>query len=117
MPVPPVLQRILDIALSAVVTAFCLFAAAESPATGPHEPAWLTLVAALSLGAPLAVRRRLPLSAAAVVLIASALCLATGLVPDYAFPGPLIAAGIALYSVGATAPGRRGSPREGALGP
>jgi signal transduction histidine kinase len=116
VPVPPVLlrrpgpvqQRIFDAALAAVVTVFCLYAASESPATGPREPAWLTLAAALSLGAPIAARRRLPLSAAAVVLAASAVSLATGLVPDFAFPGPLIAAGIALYSVGARVPGRRG---------
>jgi signal transduction histidine kinase len=104
----PVLQRFFDAAPAAVVTVFCLYAAAESPASGPHEPAWLTLLAALTLGVPLAARRRLPLSTAAVVLVGGAACLATGLVPDYAFPGPLLASGVALYSVGAAVPGRRG---------
>jgi signal transduction histidine kinase len=104
----PVQQRIFDAILAGVVTLSCLYAAAESPAAGPREPAWLTLFVALSLGAPLAVRRRLPLSAATVVLVASAVSLATGLVPDYAFPAPLLAAGISLYSVGAAVPGRRG---------
>ena len=115
VPVPPVLlwrpgpvqQRIFDAALAAAVTLVCLLSAAESPAAGPREPAWVTLVASLAMGAPLAVRRLLPLGAAAVVLGAAAVCLATGLVPDFAFPGPVLAAGIALYSVGAKAPGRR----------
>ena len=115
MPVPPVLlwrpgpvQRwLFDAALTAAVVTTCLFAVAEAPDTGPQEPAWLTLLASLALGLPLLLRRRLPLSSAAVVLVTSASCLVTGLVPDYAFPGPLVAASIALYSVGAAVPGRR----------
>jgi len=116
VPVPPVLlwrprpvqQRIFDAVLATAVALVCLLAAAESPAAGPREPAWLTLIASLALGAPLAARRRLPLSVAAVVLLATASCLATGLIPDYAFPAPALAVGVALYSVGAAAPGRRG---------
>lgn len=104
----PIQQRIFDSVLAAVVALVCLYAATESPATGPREPAWLTLVASLTLGAPLVVRRRLPLSAAAVVLVATACSLATGLIPDFAFPAPALAAGIVLYSVGAAVPGRRG---------
>ncbi|MGW4943871.1 sensor histidine kinase [Actinoplanes sp. NPDC004185] len=115
MPAPPFLlwrpgpvqQRISDAVLAAAVTLVCLLSAVESPATGPREPAWVTLVAALAMGAPLAVRRLVPLSAAAVVLGTAAVCLATGVVPDFAFPGPVLAAGTALYSVGAQVPGRR----------
>jgi signal transduction histidine kinase len=116
VPVPPVLlwrpgpvqQRIFDILLAAGVSLVCLFAAAEAPAAGPQEPAWLTLAVSLALGAPLAVRRRLPVSAAAVVLVMSALCLITGLVPDFAFPGPALAAAIVLHHVGVAVPTRRG---------
>ncbi len=116
MPVPtvlfwrphPVQQRLFDAVLAAVVAVVCLLAAAESPTAGPHEPAWLTLIVALLLGAPLAVRRRLPLSAAAVVLFATVCSLATGVIPDYAFPAPALAAAIVLYSVGTSSPGRRG---------
>ncbi|WP_433722764.1 sensor histidine kinase [Actinoplanes sp. CA-051413] len=115
MPAPPFLlwrpgpvqRRIFDAVLAAAVTLVCLLSAVESPAAGPHESAWVTLVASLAMGAPLAVRRLVPLGAAAVVLSAAAVCLATGLVPDFAFPGPVLAAGIALYSVGAHVPGRR----------
>lgn len=116
VPVPPALlwrprpvqQRIFDAVLATTVALVCLLAAAESPAAGPREPGWLTLIAGLTLGAPLAARRRLPLSVAAVVLFATASCLATGVIPDYAFPAPALATGIALYSVGAMAPARRG---------
>ncbi|RSM63767.1 histidine kinase [Actinoplanes sp. ATCC 53533] len=116
MPVPPALlwrprpvqQRIFDSVLAAAVALVCLLAAAESPAAGPREPAWLTLIAALALGAPLAARRHRPLSVAAVVLFAAASCLATGLIPAYTFPAPALAAGVALYSVGAAAPTRPG---------
>ncbi|GAA3339000.1 hypothetical protein GCM10020358_21140 [Amorphoplanes nipponensis] len=116
MPVPSALlwrpgpgqRRVLDSALAAGVTLLCWYAAADAPAGGPREPAWLTLLAGLALGAPLAVRRRLPLGAATVVLATTTACLATGVVPDFAFPAPALAAGIALYSVGATVPGRRG---------
>ena len=48
-----------------------------------------------------------PLPAAAVVALATALFLATDLVPDYAAPGPMVAAGIAFYTAGLTVPGRR----------
>src|SRR4051794_35677353 len=83
VPVPPALlwrpglarQRIFDAALAAAVVLLCWYSAAESPATGPREPAWLTAAASLALGMPLAVRRRRPLSAAAVVLATAALCL------------------------------------------
>jgi signal transduction histidine kinase len=94
--------------LAAAVTVVCLLGAAETPASGPQEPAWLTLAVSLALGVPLAIRRRLPLSAAAVVLATSALCLATGVIPDYAFPAPMLAAGLAAYHVGAAAPAGRG---------
>lgn len=116
MPIPPALlwrprpaqQRIFDAVLAAAVALVCLYAAADSPAAGPREPAWLTLLAALALGVPLAVRRRVPLGAAAVVLVATASCMATGVIPDFAFPAPALATGIALYSVGAAVPDRRG---------
>lgn len=116
MPIPPALlwrprpaqQRIFDAVLAAAVALVCLYAAADSPAAGPREPAWLTLLAALTLGVPLAVRRRVPLGAAAVVLVATASCMATGVIPDFAFPAPALATGIALYSVGAAVPDRRG---------
>jgi signal transduction histidine kinase len=62
----------------------------------------------VALGAPVAARRRWPVAVAAVVTAVAATCLATGLVPDYASSGPLVAAGVALYTVGATVAGRRG---------
>ena len=89
----------------------CLFAASESPlppASGLREPAWLTLLTAVALGAPLAVRRRWPVASALTVGVTAGLALATGIVPDYASAGPLVAAGAVLYTLGLRVPGRRG---------
>ncbi|MCA2215958.1 sensor histidine kinase [Jidongwangia harbinensis] len=101
-----------DVVLAAGTGLLCWYAATEAPlppATGVHEPAWLTVLAGVVLGAPVAARRRWPTAVAVAVAVAAAACLATGVVPDYASSGPLVAAGVALYTVGAAVAGRRGS--------
>jgi signal transduction histidine kinase len=107
----PAAQRTVDVVLAVAAGLTCLFAASETPlppAAGLREPAWLTLLTAVALGAPLAVRRRWPVASALTVGVAAGLALATGIVPDYASAGPLVAAGAVLYTVGLRVPGRRG---------
>lgn len=118
VPVPPVLlwrpgpthQRVLDAILAVAVGLVGWYAATESPlppAGGVLEPAWVTVLAGLTLGVPIAVRRRWPLSAAAAVLLAAGVWLATSVVPDYASAGAVAAAGVALYTVAASVSDRR----------
>jgi signal transduction histidine kinase len=69
----------------------------------------VTVLAGVALGAPAAIRRSRPLTATAVVLTAAVLCLATGVIPDFAAAAPIVAAGLVLYTVGASLPRRRSS--------
>jgi signal transduction histidine kinase len=100
----------LDAVHAVGVALLCWYAAIEvpiAPATGWHEPMWASVLAGVALGAPTAIRRCWPLFAAGVALTVSALCLATGVIPDYAGTAPIVAIGVVLYSVGTAVPGRR----------
>ena len=101
----------LDAALAVIVTLLCLYAAAEptSPQdSGWREPSWVT---ALAGHRPRCADRDSagvsPLTATALVLAAASLCLATGVIPDYASAAPIVAAGFVLYTVGTSLPRRR----------
>ncbi|MBY8871765.1 sensor histidine kinase [Micromonospora sp. PLK6-60] len=82
----------------------------QPPATGPHEPAWVSVAVGVALGAPVAIRRLWPVPAAVAAFAVAALALATDLVPDYASAGPLVAVGTVLYTVGGRLPARRSLP-------
>jgi signal transduction histidine kinase len=98
----------LDAALAAALIAICWYAASERPASGsPAEPAWLSVLAGLLVGAPVAARRRWPVAVAVTVSAAGNLAVLTGIVPDYASGGPAVAIATALYIVGVTVPPRR----------
>jgi signal transduction histidine kinase len=90
-----------------LLNGYAAIAVPLAPATGWHEPMGMSVAAGFALGAPTMVRRRWPLLATAAVLTAAALCLATGLIPDYAGPAPITAIGVVLYSVGTSVPGGR----------
>ncbi len=108
----PVSRLVVDVALTAAVLLLCLYAAAEQPlppASGLQEPAWLTAVAAGVLAGPLVLRRRWPLVSSLVIGTAGGVAIGTGVVPDYASTGPVVAAGVALYALGLRTSGRRGT--------
>ncbi|WP_041843391.1 sensor histidine kinase [Actinoplanes friuliensis] len=106
----PTLRWALDVLLAEAVGVLCWYAASESPlppAGGVHEPAWVTVLVGVTLGAPLAVRRIWPVVVAVVVLVSAGVWLSLGVVPDYASTGPLAAAGITVYTVAVSVSGRR----------
>ena len=91
--------QVLDAGYAVLVAVLCLYAAAE-PGSGWHEPAWVTALAGVALGAPVAIRRNRPMTASALVLAAAALSLAVGVIPDFAAAAPIVAVGLVLYTVG-----------------
>ena len=105
MPVPtllvhrpgPAVRWAVDLLIAVAAGLLCLYAAADTPASAPPEPAWIPLLAGLALGGPLAVRRRWPIVAALVVGAASAILLAARIIPDYASPAPVTVVGAAVY--------------------
>lgn len=99
-------QVVLDVLLAVAVGLLGLYAATE-PSAVMREPGWVTALAGLTLGVPIAVRRRWPLGTAAAAVAATAVWLATEVVPDYASLGAVAAAAVALYTVGVSVGGRR----------
>lgn len=73
-----------------------------------HEPAWVSAMAGLLLGVPVAMRRLRPEAAAWSAIVLCALVSASGLIPDYAGVAPTLALAFVLYTVG-TDVGRRRS--------
>jgi signal transduction histidine kinase len=115
---PPLLARRLsaaqllagDVVLAGCAAALCWYAAIESPqppATGWHEPGWVSALTGAALGAPVAVRRRHPLAALAVATLVAAAALAGDVIPDYAGAAPTVALGLVVYAVGLSVPFRR----------
>jgi signal transduction histidine kinase len=97
-----------DAVLALVLTLVCAYAATEEPlAAGLREPLWLSWLAGVLIGAPVAVRRRSPIVVAGVVLVASVAALLSGVIPDYAAAAPSAALACALYAVGVATPRRR----------
>ncbi|WP_433296687.1 sensor histidine kinase [Actinoplanes sp. CA-030573] len=73
-----------------------------------HEPAWVSALAGLLLGVPVAMRRLRPEVAAWSAILLCALVSASGLIPDYAGLAPTLTLAFVLYTVG-TDVGRRRS--------
>jgi signal transduction histidine kinase len=106
----PVDLLVLDALIAVAAAALSAAAASEAPVHGgPHEPAWLSLLAGVTFGLTLFARRRWPVSVAVIITAASAVVLLTRVVPDYAAAGPAVAVAISLYALGLLAPGGRSS--------
>jgi signal transduction histidine kinase len=109
MPTPLLTRRlrpvdlyVIDALLASVAVLLCLAAASAAPQEGgPHEPAWLTLVTGLSIGMPVAVRRRWPVPVMIAVSIATTVALFTSIIPTFAALAPACAVGLVSYSLGA----------------
>ena len=93
-----------DAILAVAVGLLGLLAAIEVPLPsrgGWHEPPWASLLAAVLLGASVAVRRLRPEAAAWSALVIVSFTLVSGLIPDFAGLAPTVALGFTLYTVGA----------------
>lgn len=76
------------------------YAALESPLRGGvHEPLWVSVLAGMALGLPLAVRRRWPITVAVMISSVTTAALITGVIPNYAAAAPGLAIGLSLYTV------------------
>ncbi len=96
----PAAQRALDLAIALASGVLCWYAAASTPPLLVPEPPWLAVAAGVLFGAPMLIRRRRPVVVAVVIAVATALVLASGVIPDYASPAPVAVAGVAAYTVG-----------------
>jgi signal transduction histidine kinase len=94
-------------ALLAVVGYAALDANAQD---GIAEPRWVSVVVAVFVAGPIAVRRLVPVRAYAVCLAASLVAMLTGVIPTVAMGAPVTAVAIALYLVASEAPRRRSVP-------
>jgi signal transduction histidine kinase len=91
----------LDVLLAVALTVLCGLAAGEAPASGGwREPLGASLLTAVLIGGPVALRRRFPVRVLALSLAVSAGALASGVITDYA-SGPVVAVlACELYLVG-----------------
>jgi signal transduction histidine kinase len=91
----------LDAVLAAALSFASALSAIETPASGGwHEPVGLSLLAAVLIGAPIALRRLCPVPMAALSLAVSAAALVSGVITDYA-SGPVVSVlACELYVVG-----------------
>jgi signal transduction histidine kinase len=67
---------------------------------GWHEPSWVSALAGLLLGVPVAIRRLRPAAAAWGALALVVAVTATGVIPDYAGLAPTVVLGLVLYTAG-----------------
>jgi signal transduction histidine kinase len=100
---------VLDAALAlAVGGLLCPYAALESPLHGGvREPLWVSVLVGMALGLPLAVRRRWPVTVAAVISSVATVALITGVIPNFAAAAPALAIGLSFYTVAVSATTRR----------
>ncbi|WP_422738513.1 sensor histidine kinase [Micromonospora sp. WMMD729] len=86
----------------------CPYAALESPLHGGvREPLWVSVLVGMALGLPLAVRRRWPITVAAVISAVATVALITGVIPNFAAAAPALAIGLSFYTVAVSATTRR----------
>lgn len=86
----------------------CPYAALESPLHGGvREPLWVSVLVGLALGLPLAVRRRWPMTVAAVISSVTTVALVTGVIPNFAAAAPALAIGLSFYTVAVSTATRR----------
>ncbi|WP_244311870.1 sensor histidine kinase [Micromonospora taraxaci] len=114
---PPLLTRrlrpvdlyIVDAVLAVAVGGLlCPYAALESPLHGGvREPLWVSVLVGLALGLPLAVRRRWPMTVAAVISSVTTVALVTGVIPNFAAAAPALAIGLSFYTVAVSTATRR----------
>ncbi|AYF30088.1 histidine kinase [Micromonospora tulbaghiae] len=87
------------------------YAALESPLHGGvREPLWVSVLVGFALGLPLAVRRRWPITVAAVISSVATVALITGVIPNYAAAAPGLAVGLSFYTVAVSTTTRRSLP-------
>ncbi|MFI5927202.1 sensor histidine kinase [Micromonospora sp. NPDC051543] len=100
---------VLDAVLAAAVGGLlCPYAALESPLHGGvREPLWISVLVGMALGLPLAVRRRWPVTVAAVISAVTTVALITGVIPNFAAAAPALAIGLSFYTVAVSATTRR----------
>lgn len=114
---PPLLTRrlrpvdlyIVDAVLAVAVGGLlCPYAALESPLHGGvREPLWVSVLVGLAIGLPLAVRRRWPMTVAAVISAVTTVALVTGVIPNFAAAAPALAIGLSFYTVAVSTATRR----------
>ncbi|WP_433789188.1 sensor histidine kinase [Actinoplanes sp. CA-252034] len=97
--------RIVDVAAAAAVLVVCGYAAQES-----GSPAWWQWLLVGAVAAPVAVRRRWALPAAAATLAAAGGVLIGGVIPGYASPGVCAAVALTQYAAAAGLPLPRSVP-------
>ncbi|MCT2583373.1 sensor histidine kinase [Actinophytocola gossypii] len=94
-----------DVLVALVFGGIVVFAAIDAEPPGSvREPVWVSFLAGLAIGGPIAVRRRWPLPALVVAMASAAVCLLTGVVPTVAVGAPLVAIAVVLYLVARTEP-------------
>ncbi|GIE56153.1 signal transduction histidine kinase [Actinoplanes octamycinicus] len=104
----PVEWYVLDVLAAAGAVLISYAGALDAPMDRqPIEPGWLSWVAALAIGLPVAVRRRRPAAVAVIVTVAAAAALGTEIIPTFAAPGPAGALALVFYTVGLSVPARR----------
>lgn len=98
----------LDVVTAVVLLAVVGYSAIDADANGRiAEPRWVSLVAAVLIAAPIAVRRVAPVPAFAVCLTAAVATMLSGIIPTVAMGAPITAVAIAMYLVAAETPRRR----------
>ncbi|WP_436535143.1 sensor histidine kinase [Actinoplanes sp. HUAS TT8] len=91
----------LDTVAAVTVVLICFTAAMATPADHrPTEPVWASVLTALAIGLPIAVRRRWPTAVAIIVTVAASLGLGLEFIPSFAAPGPACALILAFYTFG-----------------
>ena len=101
----PALLVAVDVVVAVLLTALLGYAALDaSPPEALREPVWLSWLAAVAIGAPIALRRRWPVPVLATVLGATLAALVSTVIPVVAIGSTAVAVGIALYSVGRLEP-------------
>ncbi|GAA2617845.1 hypothetical protein GCM10010399_56040 [Dactylosporangium fulvum] len=96
-----------DTVLALLLALLCGYAARATPVEGPNEPFWVSLLAGLLIGLPVAARRLRPRAVAVAVVVASAATLTTGVIPSYAAVAPCLALVLVFYTLASSAPQRR----------
>ncbi|SCE77945.1 Signal transduction histidine kinase [Micromonospora coriariae] len=100
-----ILDAVLAVAVGGLL---CPYAALESPLHGGvREPLWVSVLVGLTLGLPLAVRRRWPVPVAIVISSISTVALVTGVIPNFAAAAPAFAIGLSFYTVAVSTTTRR----------
>ncbi len=111
---PRLLSRSLiaiDIVAALVVGAVVAYAAIDaSTSAAPVEPRWVSVLAAVVIAGPIAVRRFVPLPALAVCVAGEFASVATGVIPWIAMGAPISAMAIVVYLVASVEPRRRSVP-------